>query len=159
MNKVINKYKLNMKEREKIRQFADAVTPSNWNVWIDSADFKSGREILNICLRIVSRDKWIECEAQLNIHGATPAYIDVMDDTYFTIIMLSEYWTVKRGYKEVIIHELAHVAVLRWITCKKKMCKQLPYLVNSIYKRDHGTKAFKNATRALTKRARELELL
>lgn len=104
-------------EREKIRRFAEMLTPSNWNVFIDYKHFKEERGILNIYLDI--RDAGSEKEPIF--YGMVHGGMNFLKGVASIHVVLQPQIT---NWKKLILHELAHVAVYRWIAWKTRVFKK-----------------------------------
>ena len=125
-------------EQEKIRQFANRITPKNWNIWINPKDCKYIPGILSIYLCFHDDDT---IDARMgSVHGSIQVYpisifkevnpeaakaLKKYGDGPFTQVTIEIYpVAVFVGLEDTIIHELAHVAVDRYATWQQKPVKK-----------------------------------
>ena len=125
---------LHGKEHQSLVDVANLITPSSWNVFIDQKDRKWVPGVLNICLWIHEYDgdddpddEWIG-----KVHSPQRYYrisffakMDVRAAKALRrfgdgVVASSEIWLREEWLGlEALIHELAHVAVQRYLAFKK----------------------------------------
>ena len=125
---------LHGKEHQSLVDVANLITPSSWNVFIDQKDRKWVPGVLNICLWIHEYDgdddpddEWIG-----KVHSPQRYYrisffakMDVRAAKALRrfgdgVVASSEIWLREEWLGlEALIHELAHVAVQRYLALKK----------------------------------------
>lgn len=168
------KGKFNKSEREAMRIFADSITPPNWNIFTDYENYRKERGVLNIYLDIRDIDE--EFNQYWNGNGKSPPAVNegmVINGLRYVngignvkIILHPQIFR----WQDTIIHELAHVAVLRTKGRKEKANKQLApshsengeiikyveyhFIISDRESpREHKTKRFRQAQQTLIKRA------
>ena len=162
-------------EREEMRQFADMITPKKWNIFLNHKNYRREHGVLNIFLDIRNADEEADPDVHGKVHGGL-AYLDWVADT---IVILQPQIC---NWKDLLIHELAHVAVLRSLSFKEKTyLKLVPYVGNcrgeffkmikrtpqgdfirrgTIYTRPmHRSKTFRASLQQLKVRAERLKLM
>jgi len=141
-------------EKEKIRRFADRITPKNWNIWIYPKDCKYIPRILSIRLWFHNDDT---IDARMgSVHGSIQVYpisifkevnpeaakaLKKYGDGSSTQVTIEIYpVSVFVGLEDTIIHELAHVAVGRYETWQQKPLKhKSPFVFKEPEDGMHGT--------------------
>jgi hypothetical protein len=112
------KFQYTQEERLKILQFARSIVPPNWNIFTDGWgwQFPLKRGAVNILL------EFPDCEALYKtsdpsfvgfaayVHGGLSMFDGIQDSIRLT---LQTPW--KRDWRGLIMHELAHIAVYRWV--------------------------------------------
>ncbi len=125
-------------EQEEIRQFADRITPKNWNIFIHPKDFKYIPGILNIQLYFFDVIDDFD-EHMATVHGPMRVcLISFFKDHYpeaaeafqkygegsFASSLIGIHPTASWDLEGTIIHELAHVAVDRLKVFQQKPMKK-----------------------------------
>lgn len=111
-------------EREEMRRFADMITPKRWNIFLDHKNYRRELGVLNIFLDIRNADEEKNPEVHGMVHGGL-AYLDGVAHTHVVLQPQICNW------KDLLIHELAHVAVLRFLSFKEKTyLNWVPYEAN-----------------------------
>jgi len=127
--------------QEEVRQFADGITPKNWNIFIHPKDFKYISGILNIqlCFLNVVDDFDDLDEHMAAVHGPMRVcLISFFKDHYpeaaeafqqygdgsFASSLIKIHPTANWDLEGTIIHELAHVAADRFLVFQQKPIKK-----------------------------------
>ena len=110
-------------EKIKIKDFAERITPPNWNISIDDATLKGGPGILNIRLFFINRHHEEPLKAG-EAHGPMRFYKGAARTELWLYPHGREHNEAGWSWEGTIIHELAHIAVTRLIALKTKRHKQ-----------------------------------
>lgn len=155
-------------EKVSILEFARLITPPNWNIFIDYGEIKNERRTVNVCLDFPDNCEtgWKDCDPSIIGYAGLAQGIVMVDGDHGAQITLQAPW---KPWKALIVHELAHIAVFRWVFYSTKVHMERLEVVDAgapEYKRGgsiigllpppHG-KIFKRALAVMRKRAQKVK--
>lgn len=121
------KEKFTQADRDEMVLFANSITPPSWNVFEDHRNCKDVPGTLNIHLDIRDADE----EKDSSFHGMVHGGLSIRNKVAHAHVVLQPALT---DWQSLIIHELAHVALFRWVAFRTKMFrKPLAYVVSDTY--------------------------
>lgn len=145
--------------KKEIINFIEAIVPKNWRIIRDIEDLKRGIEIplrLNIKLFHLDISNEDDPLRIAEIHGGHQCWGKYTGMTELWLYPITDRHKEERlTWKGSIIHELAHVAVDRWLAWKMKVHKNRG-IVNSAVDLDepmHESSTFQNALYTILMRA------
>ena len=121
---------LSKREKIDIQEFAEKITPTSWNICLNKNEYKPRAGILNVYIDFLGGQRQLDAEDEMlgPFKGRVPWPIRMESNGRLFIIHVELcvdliFYTNQGGnrkpvfeinQKEVIVHELAHVAVNRW---------------------------------------------
>lgn len=112
-----NLREFNESQQQKIRDFMQDICPNRWNFFKDFKNYKDERGILNIHLEILDFDN----EKDHRFQGIVHAGMGYHDGVGKAHLILQPSCLSKVRLGNLIIHELAHLGIQRWISHKRKL--------------------------------------
>lgn len=102
-------------DKETIRRFANSITPKNWVVCLNWSECVVKKNHLNVILDL---EVWNPSVDDLGYHGLAkaPWY---WNGVGYSPVYLQPF--KNRRWKPLLLHEMAHVLVFRWIAIKSRM--------------------------------------
>jgi hypothetical protein len=139
--------------KKELCQFANMITPKNWNVSTEHHGFKGESGTLNIWLLFHDKghyeDVWMLAESH--------SLIRFLDGAAFADIWLYPLNQNHEGfvvsYKGTIIHELAHIAVDRYVAFKEKVYRPGGAMIARMTEENMHGLTFQKALRLILVRA------
>lgn len=150
-----NLREFNESQRQEIRDFIQDICPNRWNIFEDFQSYKFKKGILNIHLEILDYEKERDHRFQGIIHAGM-GYLDGVGKSH---LILQPSCLSKRRLENLIIHELAHIGIQRWISFKRKFHLKefghtLEFPEDTIQYDRHGSENFRQMVKAFKKRVK-----
>ncbi len=126
----MNKKKKRKPTKSQVLRFARKIVPRNWNVFLDLKDYKKDSLILNIHLFLFGDAVKSFYDERMQNKKALGSVQDINYrkgiGSYTTLAIFEPV-----DWKNTLIHELAHIAVMRWIFFKERGYKSEMVFINS----------------------------
>ena len=146
----------NESQRQEIRDFIQSICPHRWNIFEDFKNYKCQKGILNIHLEILN----YEDERDHNLQGVVHSGMGYRDGVGKAHLILQPTYLSKIRLENLIIHELAHVGIQRWVSYKRKLhLKEFGHTIefgdDILHYDRHGSAKFRKMAKTFKKRVRK----